>query len=305
MTLIAAALVLALQSLASETADTFDPRTVEVEFAEPVAEPPKACAGELITQVQLQDCINGSQLGTLSHARAQFQMGVLAYNAGYHEEAAWHFADSYVIDRPGLVFDPDGLSKRSYTYFLVGLSEPALEDGLLLLRFMALPEAEVRRRGGDALVYSQAVQSDWLAALIPVLMDTGAPELESVVELFLAMPVNGWEGTLNRGAVLLQLGRYEAALPYIEEVLELQPDLPHVLANHCSVTRFLGRPEDGLASCRRAVEMAPQMALTHRSLEQSLAAHGLCGEALRVTVAARARFPNSPEFRQPSPCEAG
>ena len=86
--------------------------------------------------------------------------------------------------------------------------------------------------------------------------------------------------TVNAAMEALRKGDYAAAIPALEKLTALAPDVPEYQANLCTADYFAGRPQDAIAPCRKALKLKPALASTHHILAVSLAESGDCKGAL-------------------------
>ena len=89
----------------------------------------------------------------------------------------------------------------------------------------------------------------------------------------LAARPNYPEALLNRGNVLKELARFEAALASYDAALAALPDYPEALANRAVVLGKFNRFEEALANCDRALALQPDFAEAHAN--RAIALHGL------------------------------
>lgn len=82
----------------------------------------------------------------------------------------------------------------------------------------------------------------------------------------LALEPRNYTARLNRGLLAGETGDAEGALPILEGLLEEAPDDARVLAGLGAALRSLGREEEGVAHCLRALELDPESPAAHYNL---------------------------------------
>ncbi len=85
---------------------------------------------------------------------------------------------------------------------------------------------------------------------------------------------------VNAAMAALRKGDYAAAIPALEKLTALAPDVPEYQADLCVADYSAGRPQDAIAPCRKALKLKPALASTHHILAVSLAESGDCIGAL-------------------------
>jgi Tfp pilus assembly protein PilF len=93
-------------------------------------------------------------------------------------------------------------------------------------------------------------------------------------------------------------GDLRRAAAHLARALRSQPDNPRCLADSGLLLLRLGRPLQGLARLRRAVELAPEDPEAVGKLAKGLRLAGQAEEARRVLRAALFRNPRAPRFRK-------
>ena len=78
----------------------------------------------------------------------------------------------------------------------------------------------------------------------------------------------------------LQRGDFRAAIPSLEKLTRLAPDVPEYQADLCVADYSAGRPRDAIAPCRKALKLKPTLTSSRYFLEVSLAEAGECKEAV-------------------------
>ena len=95
-------------------------------------------------------------------------------------------------------------------------------------------------------------------------------------ELAVALAPNSAGAQVQLGANLNFAGRPEEAIPFIKKALRLDPfPLHHTYSQLCIAYRCLGRYEEAVAACEKAVQLAPDSAIRYMSsaIVYSLAGH--------------------------------
>lgn len=214
--------------------------------------------------------------------------------AGYYDQAA----------PPGsqVMSDAAFHAFRSVAYWHTGRNDEALRDAQLvhrmLLRDPTLPIPPER------YLPPQAQPDILYAFILPVFKALNAPELQPALTEFMALPATDWVGYANRSAVLLEVGDPQAALTMNTRALELAPNEPAALNNHCYIMFTLQRAADALPYCQRAVAGAPQVGAAHHSLASVFAALGRCADSEREIGEARRLDPATVEYQRPIACTA-
>lgn len=78
----------------------------------------------------------------------------------------------------------------------------------------------------------------------------------------------------------LQRGDFRTAIPSLEKLTRLAPDVPEYQADLCVADYSAGRPRDAIAPCRKALKLKPPLTSSRYFLEVSLAEAGECKEAV-------------------------
>jgi tetratricopeptide (TPR) repeat protein len=86
--------------------------------------------------------------------------------------------------------------------------------------------------------------------------------------------------TVTAAMTALRKGDYAGAIPALEKLTALAPEVAEYQANLCAAYYFAGRPPDAVAPCRKALKLKPALASTHHILAVSLAESGDCKGAL-------------------------
>jgi serine/threonine protein kinase/Flp pilus assembly protein TadD len=155
--------------------------------------------------------------------------------------------------------------------------------GLLLIQFL-----DQKERGqqllSDALADSEGLPEREVLMIRAAKQQFVDEDLEGALDL-LELVCNLYPDAMaaynNRGRILLALGRYDEAAAMFEKAAELDPTSPVPLANlyflHIQNRRD---PAAAVASARRAVERAPDVAALHSMLGWALTALDRTDEAL-------------------------
>ncbi|MGO8785968.1 MAG: tetratricopeptide repeat protein [Terriglobia bacterium] len=78
----------------------------------------------------------------------------------------------------------------------------------------------------------------------------------------------------------LRQGDYATAIPALEKLTAMAPDVPEYQADLCVAYYSNGKPLDAVAPCRKALKLKPTLASAHNILAASLAESGDCKSAL-------------------------
>lgn len=78
----------------------------------------------------------------------------------------------------------------------------------------------------------------------------------------------------------LQRGDFQAAIPLLEKLTRAAPKVPEYQADLGMAYYSVGRPQDAIAPCRKAINLRPGLATSRYILGVSLAEAGECKEAL-------------------------
>ncbi|MGD9033607.1 MAG: tetratricopeptide repeat protein [Desulfobacteraceae bacterium] len=113
-------------------------------------------------------------------------------------------------------------------------------------------------------------------------------------ELALALAPN-WDRAYGMlGANLNWAGRHEEAIPVLKRTLRLDPfPRHHIYSQLCIAYRCLGRYEEAVAACEKAVQLAPDSALRHASMA---ATYSLAGREEEARAAAAEVLRIDPKF---------
>ncbi|MDQ3126156.1 MAG: hypothetical protein M3Q74_11215, partial [Pseudomonadota bacterium] len=141
-----------------------------------------------------------------------------------------------------------------------------------------------------------------LTAILPILKDGDAAIYDRARAMYVGIPVADADSLSNRAATLEQLGEFDAALVDSKRAVDLRPDDPRLLNNHCFILVGAGLAEQGLPYCERAVALVPDVAPVRHSYATTLAAMGRCPEADRQLAEARRLDPSAALYREPLGC---
>jgi Flp pilus assembly protein TadD len=86
--------------------------------------------------------------------------------------------------------------------------------------------------------------------------------------------------TVSAAMSALQQGDYAGAIPPLEKLTAMAPDVPEYQADLCVAYYSAGRPQDAVITCRKALKLRPALAPPHHILAVSLAESGDCKGAL-------------------------
>ena len=86
--------------------------------------------------------------------------------------------------------------------------------------------------------------------------------------------------TVNAAMTALRQGDYAAAIPALQKLTAMAPDVPEYQADLCVAYYSEGKLLDAIAPCRKALKLKPTLASTRNILAVSLAESGDCKSAL-------------------------
>jgi len=261
--------------------------------------PPPACRGAFET-IDWQACADAAGQGTPGYSFAMINLGTRAYVNGDYA-AALRFYDK--ATPPGQAISSDVIfhTFRADTYQHAGREAEARADARRAWQ-MLIDDPSVAGDPQDRLPIDDELRFAVLTRILPILKAGDPTSFEPARAMFIALPVEGWESLSNRAAVLEQLGEYEAALVDSKRALDLQPDEPGPLNNHCYTLIQAGQAAAGLPYCERAVALAPDIAPIRHSYASALAALGRCEDAGRQLAQARRLEPSGAIYREPLTC---
>jgi Flp pilus assembly protein TadD len=99
---------------------------------------------------------------------------------------------------------------------------------------------------------------------------------------------------LNLGADLAARGKFQEAVPELDESLAENPDQPHARTSLGAVLSTLGRTKEAIAQYSEAIRLEPQGAESHCNLGNALVDEGRMDEALRELNTAEQLKPGMP-----------
>ena len=85
---------------------------------------------------------------------------------------------------------------------------------------------------------------------------------------------------VSEAMTALRRGDYATAIPPLQKLAALAPNIPEYQADLCVSLYSVGQPRNAIAPCRRALKLKPSLAATHNILAASLAEAGDCKGAL-------------------------
>lgn len=183
------------------------------------------------------------------------------------------------------VFETRRANCLSFTQLFVGM---ARELGMEVY-FMAVEDVERYAKEGDLVVISGHVTAGFEAGGERKFLEFNVgPE----VDYRRAYPISDLTAIAlfysNRGAELLQEGRNQEALRWLERAVTLDPELAHGWINVGVARRRNGQLEGAEAAYRRALELDPRASSAYQNLAALLRVRGRPEEAMELLqVAAR------------------
>jgi Flp pilus assembly protein TadD len=260
---------------------------------------PPDCRGSFAT-IDWQACADASGQGTPGYTLAMINLGTRAYLQGDYASALTYYDKA---ELPGQALSSDVIfhTFRGDTYRHTGRDAEARADARLAW-LMLINHPSVAGDPRDRRPVDDELRFFVLARILPI-MRTGDPaQFERARALFIALPVEEAESLSNRAAVLEQLGELTAALIDSKRAVDLQPDDPGLLNNHCYILIGAGQAERGLPFCERAVALAPDIAPIRHSYASALSAMGRCADGERQLAEARRLDPSGALYRGPLTC---
>ncbi|MBX9801767.1 MAG: hypothetical protein K2Y04_03280 [Caulobacteraceae bacterium] len=261
--------------------------------------PPPACRGAFET-VDWQACADAAGQGTPAYALAMINLGTRAYIEGDYA-SAMSFYDK--AQQPGQSIRSDLIfhTFRGDTYRHTGREAEALADARLAW-LMLIEDPSVAGDPRDRRPIDDGLRFFVLVRILGILKTGDAALFEPARAMFIALPAESAEDLSNRAGALERLGEFDAALVDSKRAVDLQPDDPGALNNHCYILIRAGQAERGLPYCERAVALVPEVAPVRHSYASALAALGRCGDADRQLAEARRLDPSGALYRQPLAC---
>lgn len=260
---------------------------------------PPACRGAFET-IDWQACADASGQGTPGYALAMINLGTQAYVEGDFA-AALRFYDKAVLPGHTMTSDVIFHTFRGDTYRHAGRDEDAQADARQAW-LMLIDDPSVAGDPRDRRPVDDELRFFVLMHILAILKDGDPAHFEPARAMFIALPAEGWESLSNRAGVLEQIGEFDAAMVDSKRAVDLQPDNPGPLNNHCYILIRAGRAEGGLPYCERAIALAPEFAPIRHSYASALAALGRCVDSERQLAEARRLDPSGAIYRQPLSC---
>ena len=202
----------------------------------------------------------------LSQARAD-NFGLKDFNFWVAQcqvlESEQNYAEALTACEQAIVLKPKSKnrqiwSSRSNTLLQLKRYAEAVNSYDFLLRFDA-KNSQAWTRRGEALYhlgkYDEAIASQEKALRVNGNWGNGTP-------------ANAW---YNRGLAQRKLGQNETALVSFERALSIDPDDAIAQVERCGTLSDLGRQEEALAACERAIDALPAPAFTNRAIAQQRA----------------------------------
>jgi Flp pilus assembly protein TadD len=276
-----------------------------VAFAAPSAQAqqaPPECRQNAQGVVNFEACLAVAPPGSPWRSLSLMNLATQAFRAADYATAVRYYDAAQPGDGNLLYSDASYHAFYASTLHQVGRHAEAriqARHALGMLRNSAdLPEAA--RRLAAVPVDREVV----LAAIVPVLVSEQDPEAESAMSEYLALPATDWVSWVNRGSVMLEIGRFDSALIANSEAMRLEPSHPAVLSNQCYILVKLNRASEALPHCLAARAAAPEVAVVRHSAASAFAALGRCEEAQAELGEARRIDPVTQEYMQPLACTA-
>lgn len=261
---------------------------------------PPACVGE--TFAGWQACADAAEEDSPVYTLAMINLGTEAYMRG-DMAAALRFYDKAEGPERLVASDVFFHAFRGDTYRHAGRMEAARADAAAAWRQLSgqVPDGIEPR---DLRPIDDEVRYAVLSIILPILKDGDAADFAEARALYLSLPADGWLAYAQRANVLSLLGEHSAALADSKRVLELRPDDPMAMNNHCYALLEAGQAAEGLPLCERAVALLPEIAPVRHSYAAALAAAGRCADAERQLAEARRLDPSSALYREAIACTA-
>jgi Flp pilus assembly protein TadD len=260
---------------------------------------PPACRGAFAS-IDWQACADASGHGTPGYALAMINLGTRAYIEGDYA-AALTFYDK--AELPGQTLSSDVIfhTFRGDTYRHAGREAAARADARLAW-LLLIDDPSVAGDPRDRRPVDDELRFFVLARILPILKTGDPAQFERARAMFIALPVEDWESLSNRAAVLEQLGELTAALIDSKRAVDLQPDDPGLLNNHCYILIGAGQAERGLPFCERAVALAPRIAPIRHSYASASWRSPSSHRPMAPRAEARRLDPSGALYREPLTC---
>lgn len=223
--------------------------------------PPAVCQGHP-GQVDWDACLAALPPDSGWRPLALINLGARAFLAQDYATAVRYYDEAQPPNLT-LLSDVTFHAYRASAYWHAGRQEVAAREAATAHRML---ERDPTLPATDRLDYlpPQVDVESMYVLILPVLQTSDPARFERAVVAFRALPGPAdWVSYSNRAGVLQQLGDHTGALEHSARALELRPNDPGVLNNHCYVLYAASRPAQALPYCERALAGAPQIAAVH------------------------------------------
>jgi tetratricopeptide (TPR) repeat protein len=261
---------------------------------------PPACVGQ--TFAGWQACADAAEEDSPAYRLAMINLGTEAYLQNDYATAL-RFYDK--ADAPGEEVVSDVLfhSFRADTYRHAGRDADAAEDARTAWLYLdGRPPAGTDPR--DLRPVDDSVRFIVLSLILPILKDADPAEFGQARDAYLALPAEDWQSLTTRANALSLIGEHSAAVADSKKAVELQPDDPMLMNNHCYTLVEAGQAAQGLTWCERAAAALPESPHVRHSYAAALAGVGRCADSERQLAEARRLDPSSALYREPIACRA-
>jgi tetratricopeptide (TPR) repeat protein len=223
---------------------------------------------------------------------AHINLGTMAYFENDFSKAASHY-DAAILPGKSISSDIFFHAWRAATYDRVGRPADGLEDAKKV--YWALKGNEI-----EGNVAQKAV----MEAVLPLLFEEGETEmLDGLLHFYAATEDAGIIDLSNKVAIFSQVGRPDAAMPFLVKLVEMEPENPVVLNNYCYTMAENGKSEQALPYCEKANRLQPDTAFILHSLAFVLAKTGQCDRSETFRKRAQALRPDDIDYQERVPCQ--
>jgi len=223
---------------------------------------------------------------------AHINLGTMAYFENDFPKAASHY-DAAILPGKTLTSDIYFHAWRAATYDRVGRPADGLKDAKKV--YWALKGNEIKGNGAQKAV---------MEAVLPVLFKEHETEmLDSLLGFYAATEDTDAIDLSNKVAIFSQVGRPEAAMPFLAKMVEMEPDNPAILNNYCYTLAENDKAEQAFPYCEKANQLQPDTAFILHSMAFTLAKMGQCERSETFRMRAHVLQPDEIDYQERVPCQ--
>jgi Flp pilus assembly protein TadD len=240
---------------------------------------------------------------TNSEIQEQISRGVAAYEQGNYADAILAFDEVDRLAGGTFYSNPEVHARRAASFDSVGRKEDALREARIAYDFVRegpTVSKEIRDRffASNSLVDLDQVYS----ISVNLFKKYNDSRFAAALAALMALSPTDAPGWSNRAGTLSGLGQHGQAMEASRRALNLLPNHPLGLNNHCYILAQANNAKVGLPFCVRAIGLLPNSSVVRNSYSFALAKLGRCTQAASQKAIALRLDPSSEEALKPLEC---